>query len=227
MKCLIDSGAGGERHPVPTVEDLIVDLNRATVFSKTDLNQGYHQLELDEDSRSITTFATHIGLFRYKRLSFGINSAAEIFQKSIEVLQGIDGVRNISDDIIVLGKNQSDYDDALQAVLQRMRENSLTTNPAKRLFNQSSIDFFGHHFSADGISADDKKVASLINASPPKNATEARSFLSLAQYLARFIKNFASISAPICQLTNQNAKWMWGPQQQHAFNCLKASMATS
>ena len=68
-----------ERHPVPTVENLIVDLNGATVFSKIDLNQGYHQLELDEDSRSITTFATHTGLFHYKRLSFGINSAAETF----------------------------------------------------------------------------------------------------------------------------------------------------
>ena len=215
-----------ERHPVPTVEDLIVDLNGATVFSKIDLNQGYHQLELDEDSQSITT-ATHIGLFRYKRLSFGINSAAEIFQKSIEeVLQGIGGVRNISDDIIVFGKDQSDHDDALQAVLQRMRENSLTANPAKCLFNQSSIDFFGHHFSADGISADDKKVVSLINASPPKNATEARSFLGLAQYLSRFIKDFASLSAPIRQLAHQNAKWVWGPEQQHAFDCLKASMAT-
>ena len=215
-----------ERHPVPTVEDLIVDLNGATVFSKIDLNQGYHQLELAEESRSITTFATHIGLFRYKRLSFGINSAAEIFQKSIgEVLQGIEGVRNISDDII-FGKSQADHDAALQAVFQKMRENNLTANPAKCLFNQSSIDFFGHHFSADGISADDKKVASLINASPPKNATEVRSFLGLAQYLARFIKDFASISAPIRQLTHQNAEWVWGPEQQHAFDCLKARMAT-
>jgi len=137
-------------------------------------------------------------LFRYKRRGFGINSAAEIFQKSIEeVLQGIDVVTNISDDIIVFGKNQSDHDNALEAVLQRMRENSVTANPAKCLFNQSSIDFFGHHFFVDGISADDKKVASLINASPPKNANEARSFLGLAQYLARFIKNLASISAPI------------------------------
>ena len=116
---------------------------------KIDLNQGYHQLGLDEDSQS------HIGLFHYKRVSFGINSAADIFQKSMEeVLQGIDCVRNISDNIIVFGKNQSDHDDALQAVLQRMRENSLTTNPAKCLFNQSSIHFFGHHFSVDGISAE-------------------------------------------------------------------------
>ena len=216
-----------ERHPVPTVEDLIVDLNGATVFSKIDLNQGYHQLELAEECRSITTFATHIGLFPYKQLSFGINSAAEIFQKSIEeVLQGIEGVRNISDDIIIFGRSQADHDAALQAVFQKMRVNNLTANPAKCLFNQSSIDFFGHHFSADGISADDKKVASLINASPPKNATEVRSFLGLAQYLARFIKDFASISAPIRQLTHQNAKWVCGPEQQHAFDCLKAPMAT-
>jgi len=113
-----------ERHPVPTVEDLIVDMNGATVFSKKDLNQGYHQLELAEESRSITTFATHINLFRYKRLSFGINSAAEIFQKSIEeVLQGIEGVRNISDYIRVFGKTQADHNAALQAVFQKMREN--------------------------------------------------------------------------------------------------------
>ena len=130
-----------------------------------------------ESSRCITTFATHIGLFRYKRLSFGVNSAAEIFQKSIEeVLQGVEGARNISDDIIVFGMNQVDHDEALRAVLQRMRENNLTANPDKCLFNQSSIDFFGRHFSADGISVDEKKISSLIDASPPKNATEARIF---------------------------------------------------
>ena len=180
-----------ERHPVPTVEDLIVDLNGAIVFSKIDLNQGYHQFELEKNCRSITAFATHVGL----RLSFGVNSAAEISQKSIEeVLQGIKGVRNISDDIIVFGRSQTDHDNALRAALQRMRENNLTANPDKCLFNQSSIDFFDHRFSADGISADDEKVSSLINASPPRNATEARIFLGLAQYLSRFIKDHHCIN---------------------------------
>lgn len=78
-----------------------------------------------------------------------------------------------------------------------MRENNLTANPDKCLFNQSSIDFFGHRFSGEGIIADEKKVSSLINAIPPRNAIEARSFLGLAQYLSRFMKDFASISAPI------------------------------
>ena len=89
----------------------------------------------------------------------------------------------------MFGRSQTDHDNALRAALQRMRENNLTANPDKFLFNQSSIDFFDHRFSADGISADDKKVSSLINASPPRNATEARSFLGLAQYLSRFTKD--------------------------------------
>jgi len=54
-----------ERHPMPTIEDLITDLNGATIFSKIDLNKGYHQLELDHESRYITTFKTHQGLYSY------------------------------------------------------------------------------------------------------------------------------------------------------------------
>jgi hypothetical protein len=68
------------RHPIPTVEDISLELNGAKYFSKLDLAQAYHQLELHEDSRYITTFSTHVGLFRYKRLNYGTNAAAEIFQ---------------------------------------------------------------------------------------------------------------------------------------------------
>ena len=55
---------------IPTVDDVLENLNGIAVFSKLDLCLGFHQIELDEDSRDITTFATHDGLFRYKRLSF-------------------------------------------------------------------------------------------------------------------------------------------------------------
>ncbi len=58
--------------------------------------------ELDEASRYITTFSTHIGLFRYKRLNYGTNAAAEIFQYKLQMqLQGLPGVKNIADNIIV------------------------------------------------------------------------------------------------------------------------------
>ena len=71
---------------------MIGDLNGAKVFTKLDLNQGYNQLDLAPESRYITTFGTHMGSMRYKRLNFGISSAPEIFQNVIrETLEGIDG----------------------------------------------------------------------------------------------------------------------------------------
>ena len=67
------------RYPIPTVEDIRQELNGAKWFSKLDLSQAYHQLELSESSRFITTFTTNEGLFRYKRLNYGTNAVAEIF----------------------------------------------------------------------------------------------------------------------------------------------------
>ena len=71
------------RHVTPKLDDIIHDLNGATVFSKLDMRSGYHQLELEPVSRYITTFATHVGLYRYRRLNFGLSSAREIFQDII------------------------------------------------------------------------------------------------------------------------------------------------
>jgi len=87
----------GEKHLLPTFEELIHDLNNASVFSKIDLRAGYHQLELDGPSRFITTFSTHLGLLRYKRLNFGISSASDIFQETIRrVIQNVQNAKNIS-----------------------------------------------------------------------------------------------------------------------------------
>ena len=73
-------------------------LNGATVFSHLDMNHGYHQIELQENSRDITTFSTHIGLYRYKRLNFGTRSAGEIFQDTVsrEITRDISRYLNIS-----------------------------------------------------------------------------------------------------------------------------------
>ena len=57
-----------ERHPIPTVDEIMQSLNGSKLFSKLDLKWGYHQLELTPHSREITTFVAHCGLFRHKRL---------------------------------------------------------------------------------------------------------------------------------------------------------------
>jgi len=109
-------------HVTPTIDDIISAVNGSKVFSKLDLNEGYHQLELDCTSRFITTFSTHVGLRRYKRLSFGINSATEVFQDEIrQVLVNIPNVMNVSDDILIYGKSQEEHDTTLKKSTKSLR----------------------------------------------------------------------------------------------------------
>ena len=118
-----------ERHPTPTVDDLIHVLNGATVFSKLDLRAGYHQIPLAPESRYITTFATHKGLRRYARLNFGTSSAREMFQDIIsELVCDIPGVFSISDDVhvVVFSKTQAEHDEALRATFELFSSRNLT-----------------------------------------------------------------------------------------------------
>jgi hypothetical protein len=68
---------------LPTVDEILYQMNGGEVFTKLDMNQGFHQIELEEDSREITTFVTHKGLYRYKRLMFRINAAPEKYQQVV------------------------------------------------------------------------------------------------------------------------------------------------
>ncbi|KAJ1158055.1 hypothetical protein NDU88_010750 [Pleurodeles waltl] len=149
--CLPNKAIRRERHITPTMDDIVADLKRAQWFSKLDLNSGYHQLELNPDSRNVTTFSTHVGLRRYRRLSFGVSSAAVVFQKAIrETLLGLSGVINLSDDILIYSKTWEDHHQHLRATLQRLADAGLTLHKKKCAFYQTSIEFFGYIFSKEG-----------------------------------------------------------------------------
>ncbi len=143
------------RHPIPTLESVSTELNGTCIFSKLDLCQAYHQLELSPASRNITTFCTHLGLYRYKRLNYGTNAAAELFQHTLqETLQGIKGIKNIADDIIVFGTTREDHDRALSECLTRLQEHKLTLNLEKCKFLKKNLEFFGLVFTEHGVRPD-------------------------------------------------------------------------
>ena len=210
-----------ERHQMPTVDELINDLNGAKIFSKVDLRSGYHQLELDKNSRSITTFSTHVGLFRYKRLNFGVCSASEVFQKEIRtIVSDLEGVTNIADDILIYGSTQEKHYVALEALFRRLEDNGLTLNKQTCEFNRDKIEFFGVVFSAGGISPDEKKVEAIRATKPPTNISEARSLLGMMNFCARFISDYATVCEPIRRLTRKDTEWSWQKEQQTAFEKL-------
>jgi hypothetical protein len=217
------------RHITPTIDDLVVKLNGSTVFSKIDFTNAYRQIKLHPDSRHLTTFSTHEGLWRDKRLNFGYSSAAESFQYVIQsqVLHGFEGVFNVSDDIIVYGKSKSEHDERLHQLLERLNDSGMTANEEKCSFGKESINFYGVNFSANGMAPSTERIKSLSEAKRPESNTEVRSFLATANYSARFIKNFSSITQPLRDLSNEkNVQFKWDQIHQEAFQKTKESLTS-
>jgi len=213
---------------IMTVEDLKVKLNGARVFSILDMNEGYHQLELDRDSRYITTFYGTKTKMRYTRLNYGTISAQDIFDKAMDdTITGLEGVCHIRDDFIVYGCNDQDHDNALEGLIRRFAECNLTFNPKKCKFRVPKIEFFGFTFSGDGVQPAPSKIEALKLMTPPSSVQEVRSLIGMAQYSAQFIPNFAELTAPLRQLTHKDAKWQWTAAEKTAFNTLRDVLSTA
>ena len=210
--------------PIPTLEDIVDKLseNNAKYFSKIDLKKGYHQIELEEGSRDITTFRYPGGIYRYKRLVFGLSSAFELFQQQISKLfQGESGIANISDDILVFGQSVESHNQNLIKCLSILRDNGLTINRDKCEFLVTELAYYGFIISEKGIKPTESKVESIKSAKRPTNAKEVRSFLGLVNYLGRFIPNLATLTESLRKLTTKDYVWQWTAREEECFNNLK------
>jgi hypothetical protein len=215
------------KHPPVTVSDIRHKLAGSTAFSKIDLKKGYYQLKLAKKSRTFTTFATHMGLFRYKRLNMGISCSGEIFQHEISrILRGIPNQINISDDILIFTKPEEDHNAVVKQVFKKLDEHGLTVNEEKCQINTKELKFFGMVFSKDGIAPDPEKVAAIRNARHPQSAEELRSFLGLANYVTSHIIGFAEKTASLWALTHKGRNFKWEDSHTEAFNELKETICT-
>lgn len=215
-----------QHHPLPTFDDIVPHLHNCKVFSKIDLNKAFHQLELAEDSRSITTFATHNGYYRYKRLTFGMNCASEVFQSVMErMLAGIPGVKSFIDDILVFGPDKESHDRALKAVLERLEESGMTVNKHKCEFAKTEVKFMGHQLSDKGISPAAEKVDAIRQFRNPESVEELRSFLGLINYLGKFIPNLSTLTAPLRELLCKEKRFKWEDRHTLAFENIKDEVA--
>lgn len=214
-----------ERHPLPVVDNLLTTMRKSTKFSRLDISNAFHQVEISPESRYITTFITKKGLFQYTRLMFGISCAPEMFQKIIEkILIDCKGCFNFLDDILVFGKDDADHDDNLCVVKARLNDYNVLLNLDKCLWGVKQMEFLGHRISENGIQASERKIEAIKNFRPPSTAEELRSLLGLVNYLAKFIPDLATITTPLRELLRSNKNFTWENQHNHAFNEIKHSI---
>ena len=211
-----------EKHPVPTVEETLQEVSNAKVCSKLDLNMAFHQTELHPDSRDITTFAASSGLYRYKRLLFGVNMATEKFQQIVwQIIKDCPGAYNLHDDLRVVSATEKEHDENLDRVMRKLEESGLTLNYEKCEVGVDSRIYMGHVLSGEGFKVSSERVKAFVEAPTPQSTSEVTSVLASVQFCAKFIPNFATISSPLWDLTGKDVKWKWGPKEAKSFQEIK------
>ena len=103
--------------------------------------------------------------------------------------------------------------DNLEAVLSRVGAAGFRLKQSKYMFFLPEVECLGHRITADGLHPTTSKVKAIAAAPPPKNVAQLKAFVGLVNYYAKFLKNMASILAPLYKLLHKKVKWAWGEEQ--------------
>jgi hypothetical protein len=212
------------KYPLPWIEDLFNQMKGASVFSKIDLRSGYHQLKIRESDIPKIAFRTRYGLYEYTVMSFGLINAPAYFMYLMNkvFMEYLDRfIVVFIDDILIFSKMMEEHEEHLRLVLEKLRSNQLYAKFTKCEFWLTEVAFLGHIIFAGGVSVDPGKVKNVLNWMPPTTVSEIRSFLGLAGYYRRFIKDFSKIAKQMTKLLEKNKAFEWTWECQASFEKLK------
>ncbi|GJX65475.1 putative reverse transcriptase domain-containing protein [Tanacetum coccineum] len=125
------------------------------------------------------------------------------------------------DNILVYLKSKDEHEVHLRLVLELLKKEELYSNFSKCEFWLQEVQFLGHVVNQNAIQVDPSKIEAVKNWKAPTTPSKVRSFLGLAGYYRRFIKNFSKIAKPLTSLTQKNQKYEWGEKEEEAFQTLK------
>jgi hypothetical protein len=218
------------KYPLPRIDDLLDQLQGASVFSKIDLRSGYHQVRVKEGDIPKTAFRTRYGHYEFLVMSFGLTNAPAVFMNTMNRVfhDYLDQfIVVFIDDILIYSKNQEDHGVHLRKALERLRREQLFAKLEKCEFWLDSVSFLGHVISGEGVSVDPEKVKAVVDWTRPTSVHEVRSFLGLAGYYRRFIEGFSKLSGPLTALTRKNARYLWTDACEKNFQELKRRLVSA
>jgi hypothetical protein len=131
------------------------------------------------------------------------------------------------DDILVFSKTMEEHEEHLRLVLKKLRSNQFYAKFSKCEFWLTEVAFLGHIISAGGVSVDPGKVKDVLNWMSPATVLEIQSFLGLAGFYRRFIKDFSKIAKPMMKLLEKNKTFEWTRECQASFEDLKKRLTSS
>eukprot|EP01071_Lankesteria_metandrocarpae_P012078 Lankesteria_metandrocarpae@DN5490_c1_g1_i2.p1 len=213
-----------DSYPIPLLWDELLLASRHVWYTTLDLNMGFWNVPLEEESRQYTALLTHRGTFEYTVIPFGIMNSPGAFQRAMDMLFGHLKPRGVGvyiDDIVIYTNTWKEHLALLNDVLDAACKGGVYLKLKKGLYAQQHVKLLGHVVGVNGIKPNPEKVQAIHNAIAPSNRAELRSFLGLANYVSRFVPHFAHMTAPLNDLLKKGVKYEWGDWQEEAFLELK------
>jgi hypothetical protein len=180
------------KYPLPWIDDLFHQLHGACVFSKFNLQSGYHQLNIGEYDLPKTAFILRYSLYEYTVMSFGLTNAPAYFMYLMNKVftEYLDKfIVVFIDDILVYSRSEEEHEEHLRLALQKLQENRLYAKLSKCEFWMKQVAFFGHIISKGGISVHPSKVQDVLSWNAPTSVGDIQSFLGLDGYYQRIFKD--------------------------------------
>lgn len=220
-----------DAYPLPYISSILDRLRDARYLSSIDIKSAYWQVPIAENSREKTAFTVPgMGLFQFKRMPYGLTNAPATFQRLIDSVLGADLEGSCFvylDDIIIISKDFETHLELLRKVFDRLLSAGFTLNREKCHFCRPEITYLGYVVDKHGLHVDPRKVEAILNVPIPRNAKDVRSFVGMASWYRRFVPNFATIIAPLCELTKKNTKFLFTAQCEEAFNSIKQHLVSA
>ena len=210
-------------YPTPTLEEITHKLAGSMIFSKLDARHGYWSVQLDDESKRLTTFNSPFGRYCFRRLPFGLNLSQDVFQERMDcILEKCLGTISIADDVGVFGKTEAEHDKHLHNLMRVALQHGLVFNIDKCDIKQANMKFFGLEFSADGVRPDPGKAADIQRMKEPQNVAQLQKFLGIATYMSPFIPNLSQQTATLRDLVKKDAEFIWTKSHNAAFEATKS-----
>ena len=222
-----------DSHLLPHICETLESLAWATHYSTFDMNSGFWQVPMDEESKQYTAFTLcSMGLYECESMPFRLCNALPTFQR---LMQNCLGKLDLTycliylDDMIVFSETPEENLQRMHVVFNCLREHGLKLKPSKCDVFKSEINYLAHHVSQKGVLPLKKNLESIAQCRPPDTYTKVKSFVGLVGHYGCFIKGFAKIAAPLYDLTSGDNKDKksehvdLSPKAHEAFDHLKAA----